>query len=224
MPDRAKPTQVAKDLGIRPQIIYGLIKRGKVKTFDNPAGGTALVDVADVKIAVSRMGHRGPRKDKPKRGQGLGGGIKRGTIITAPRAPIKGAFAREDGGGKSVRTVTDGTMNLVWLSDGTIETVWPTDSLRDAIQNGRAKIETPASLLGVLMYQWDHDDKKELAESLRQWAIENSVGFYPIETAHDLMKEEQEAEGKSDEKPVEIEVELGPDGVDVAKVLAEAGA
>jgi len=220
MPDRAKPTQVAKDLGFRPQIIYGLIKRGKIKTFDNPAGGTALVDVADTKIAISRMGHRGPRKDKPKKGQGLGSGIKRGTIITTGRAPLKGAFAREDAG-KSVRTVTDGTMNLVWLSDGTIETVWPTDSLREAIQNGRAKIETPASLLGTLMYQWDHDGKAELAESLRQWAIENSVGFYPIETQHDLMKEEHEAEGPK--PPVVVEVELTEGGIDVAKVLAEAG-
>jgi hypothetical protein len=220
MPDRAKPTQVAKDLGVRPQIIYGLIKRGKIKTFDNPAGGTALVDVADTKIAISRMGHRGPRKDKPKKGQGLGGGIKRGTIVSTARYPTKGAFAREGREGRSVRTVTDGTMNLVWLSDGTIETVWPTDSLREAVTNGRAKIETPASILGTIMYQWDHDGKAELAESLRQWAIENSVGFYPIETQHDLMKEEQEAEGP---KKVEVEVELTEGGIDVAKVLAEAG-
>ena len=223
MAERAKPTQVAKDLGIRPQIIYGLIKRGKIKTFDNPAGGPALVDVADTKIAVSRMGHRGPRKEKAKKGtSGLPGGLKRGSIISTGRAPIKGAFAREGGGGKSVRTVTDGTSNIVWLSDGTVETVWPTDSLREAITSGRARIETPASLLGVLMYQWDHEDKKELAESLRQWAIENSVGFYPIETTHDLMTEEAEAE--QGPKPQEwIEVELGDEGVDVAKVLGETG-
>lgn len=214
MAERIKPVEAAKKLGIPPQRVYNLIKQGRVKTFPNPNGKVALVDFGEVKIVLSQVRQRGPRKEKVKAG-GIRG-LKRGSIISHDQSPVKGAFSRPDGGNKSVRAVVDSTMHLVWLSDGTIETAWGTENLADKIQKGSAKIEHPHSLLGVLMYQWDHDGQAELAESLRKWAVENEVGFLPISTPHNFMEEEQE---EAPPKPTEwVEVELGPEGIDLNKV------
>jgi hypothetical protein len=221
MAERMKPVEAAKRLNVAPQRVYNLIKQGRVKTFSNPAGKVALVDLGEVKIVLGNVKQRGPRKEKTGV-KGLPRGLTRGSIISHDSAPIKGAFARPYGGNRSVRSVVDATSHLVWLSDGTIETIWGTESLTEKIQNGHAKIEHPHSLLGVIMYQWDHEGKEVLAESLRQWAIENGVGFLPISTPHHLMEEEA-AEAEAEKPPIMVEVELTDEGIDVEKVLGKVG-
>jgi hypothetical protein len=110
-------------------------------------------------------------------------------------------------------------MNLVWLSDGTIETVWPTDSLQEALTSGRARIESPPALLGMIMYQWEQDGQSAAAEELKDWLVEKGIGFYPIHTPHDLLNEDKAIEEES--KPEEqhwVEVELTEEGIDLSKV------
>ena len=148
MAERIKPVEAAKKLGIPPQRVYNLIKQGRVKTFPNPNGKVALVDFGEVKIVLNQVKQRGPRKEKALRGSRPPAGVRRGSILSNDRFPIKGAFQRPDGGSKSVRVVTDpgrGEGTLIWLSDGTIETVWGTESLADKLQKGSTKIEDPAA-------------------------------------------------------------------------------
>lgn len=207
MAERIKPVEAAKRLGTPPQRIYNLIKQGRVKTFANPNGKVALVDFAEVKMVLGQVKTRGPKGTKTK--GVLPRGLARGAIITSPKAPIKGAFARPDGGGKHVRTVVDATSNIVWLSDGSIETIWPTDSLSEALKSGRARIETPAAVLGLILYQWRHDGLELLANELAEWLVDKGVGFYPITTPHDFMTEDNVE--PPPHKYKEVEVELGVD-------------
>lgn len=176
MAERAKPTQVAKDLGIRPQIIYGLIKRNKIATFPNPGGGPDLVDVAETRIMVSRMHQRGPRKERAKVGNKAPAGIFRGAIVSHDRKP----------GGKGSRRiaqVTDagkGEGTLVWGTDGKRDLFWGTESLAERLKKGTTKIESVPSLLGMIMFQWEQKGHADYAARLVQWCIDNGVKFIPI--------------------------------------------
>lgn len=215
MADRIKPVEAAKRLNTAPQRIYNLIKQGRVKTFPNPSGKVALVDFSEVKMVLAQVKQRGPRKEKSAR-TGLPRGLKRGSIISQDRFPTKGAFARPDGGGKSVRTVTDATSQLVWLSDGTVETTWGTERLAKKLQDGTAHIESVPALLGMIIYQWKQEGNHVAANDLESWLVEKGIGYFPIETPHKMMEEEEE---NLPPKPTEwVEVELTEEGIDMNKV------
>lgn len=225
MADRVKPVEAAKRLGTPPQRIYNLIKQGRVKTFPNPNGKVALVDFGEVKIVLSQVNTRGPRKEKALRGSRPPGGIRRGTILSNDRFPVKGAFRRSDGGPKSVRTVTDpgrGEGTLVWLSDGSIETFWGTESLADKLQKGSTHIEDPAALLGMVVFNWRNSGDAEdarTADRLEEMLTACDIPYQAIKIGTKPHEEDEAAEPVPEH--IEVEVELTDEGIDVAKVFAE---
>jgi hypothetical protein len=226
--DRIKPVEAAKRLGVPPQRVYNLIKQGRVKTFAPPAGGkVALVDFGEVKIVMSQVKQRGPKKERLAKGSRPPGGIRRGTILTNDRFPIKGAFRRPDGGGKSVRVVTDpgrGEGTLVWLSDGTVETFWGTESLAQKLQNKTAQIEDPAALLGMVVFNWrnsSHEEDRRVADRLEELLIGFEIPYQPIHIG--MKPHDDEEEEEKPNAPVEVEVELTEEGIDVSKVFPPQG-
>lgn len=170
MAERATPVQVAKQLNIRPQIVYGLIKRGKIATFPNPAGKADLVDVQETKIVVSRMHTRGPRKERASRvGRSP---VRRGQILSQDRFP----------GGRGSRRITQvtdpgkGEGTLIWGTDGRKDTFWGTESLAQRLLKRTTRIEHTGALLGMILFQWrELDETPELADSLEAWCRENGV-------------------------------------------------
>lgn len=222
MSDRMKPVEAAKKLGIPPQRVYNLIKQGRVKTFSNPSGGkVALIDFSEVKIVLASVRQRGPRKEKGKGGTALPG-LRRGSIVTHDKFPIKGAFARPDGGNKSVRVVTHVPQSeagtLVWLSDGTIDTHWGVESLADKLQKHTAQIERPEALLGMVVFSWRTSEKEEernWADQLESLLTANGLPYHPI-TAGKYHEEEPEEEPEAKQKVIEVEIPEG--GLDLSKI------
>lgn len=202
MADRAKPTEVAKTLGIRPQIIYGLIKRNKIATFPNPAGGPDLVDVAETRIVTSRMKQRGPRKERTRTGGKPPIGIYRGTILSHDRKP----------GGKGSRRiaqVTDagkGEGSLVWGTDGKQDLFWGTESLAERLKKGTTKIESIPSLLGMIMFQWTQKGHEDKAIALQEWCNGNGVKFIPI-TDEERLHADKDEPGSDDPGDADTEAE-----------------
>ena len=203
MAERMKPVEFAKTMNIRPQIVYGLIKRGKIHTYENPGGGPDLIDPGEARIIVSRMHTRGPRKAKAS--QKGSSPVRRGQIVSHDRYPVKGAFARPDGGGKSVRVVTDpgrGEGSIVWLSDGTIDTFWGTESLAQKLQSHSAQIEHPDALLGMIAFQWrQSEETKELADKLETWAEAEGIPYKAIHVGSARPSEEDEEQEGGPEGP-----------------------
>jgi len=196
MADRATPVQVAKTLNIRPQIIYGLIKRGKVATFPNPNGKADLVDVAETRIVVSRMSVRGPRKEKAARtGRSP---VKRGQILSRDKFPVRGVFGRKFGGGRSIEQVIDpgqGEGTLAWTTDGMREKFWETETLAGRLKREEVRIEHIGSLLGMIMFQWrELEDEPALADSLEQWCKDNGVITVPLKETEEKEHDDQEGE------------------------------
>lgn len=222
MADRMKPVEAAKKLNIPPQRVYNLIKQGRIKTFPNPSGKVALVDFGEVKIILSQVKQRGPRKEKGRGGSALPG-IRRGSILTHDKFPVKGAFARPDGGGKSVRTVTETprvNSTLVWLSDGTIETFWSVESLSEKLQKHSAQIEHPDALLGMIAFQWRQaEETSAWAEKLETFLRTEEIPYKAINvgTKH---QEEEEEEQKDDKEGSQHwkEIEIPEEGLDLSKV------
>lgn len=182
MADRIKPVALAKELNIRPQIIYGLIKRGKIHTYDNPAGGPALIDPSEARIIVSRMHVRGPHKEKRTASSRPPKGIVRGSILSHERAPTQGPYARP-AGPRRIWQITDpgqGSGSVVWGADGARGIVWSSDGLADKLKAGVASIENVPALLGMIAFQWQEEGSAELAKALQEWCVINGVLFHPM--------------------------------------------
>lgn len=198
MAERDTPVKVAKSLNIRPQIIYGLIKRGKIATFPNPTGKADLVDVQETKIVVSRMHTRGPRAAKAARtGRSP---VRRGQIVSQDRFP-------NSRGSRRIIQVTDpgqGEGTLVWGTDGRKDVFWGTESLAQRLLKGTTKIEHIGSLLGMIMFQWREEGLNELADNLKTWCTENGVITAPLketeEHEHDDAPSEDGQVGSSSEE------------------------
>ena|SRR5688500_3267266 len=161
MPNRATPTAVAKELGIRPQIIYGLIKRHKVKAFgEHPV----MVDPGEVKMVLKTTKTRVPKEKrsasraKVQPGQILSWdkGGKRGSRV----AVVTGVARSED---------PDGT-DFVLMHDGTRAVdAFSTEDLGTRLTKGTTKLENIPAILGMVIFQWTRSGELDKASALDEF-------------------------------------------------------
>jgi len=177
---RMTPVQAAKELGIRPQLVYGFIKHGRIKTFSNPAGKTDHVDLKEVEMVAKGVKHHRP-KDSSGKPVRRSAGVSRGTLISS-----HGRFATKsgpvaDGRPHRVRVVSgmeviDGNPYVyVRDADGRPVMMYEEDHLASQIAKRQCHIESPAALLGVLAFHWEAQDRQDLAGALRMWCEVNGV-------------------------------------------------
>jgi hypothetical protein len=76
------PVQAAKVVGIRPQMIYGFIKHGRVKTYSNPDGKTALVDLDEVKAIGGGVRHHRPKDPTTGKPVKVTASVKKGDVLS----------------------------------------------------------------------------------------------------------------------------------------------
>jgi hypothetical protein len=188
MPNRMTPVQAAKELGIRPQLVYGFIKHNRVGTFPSTTGKAALVDLDEVKrVATQVRPHRPKGSDgKPIRRVP---GVDRGTILSS-HGFLKGAN-KQRARPHRVEVVTalvhndEGDVSLVITQTGenTLPMYWEAERLADRIKSGACQIEGIGSLLGVIMHSWIATGFPELAAGLSMWCEVNDIDFEEIQAS-----------------------------------------
>ena len=183
MANRITPVEAARQLGVRPQLVYGMIKHGRLRTYNNPDGKTALVELAEVKGALGNVRHHRPKDEQGR--TTVPQGVRKGTLLSyhghmpTERAPkphrvvaVQEVVKGEDGEPALVRTVR---------GDGELAVVYEVGRLAEALSKNRCSIEAPGNVLGVVMYHWVHSEQPELAASLQLWCEANGVEFATVQ-------------------------------------------
>lgn len=176
---RVTPVEAAKALGIRPQMVYGFIKHGRIKTFSNPSGKTDHVDLKEVEAVAKGVKHHVP-KDASGKPIKRRAGVSRGTLLSS-HAHFRGETRDRPHRVSVVREVGDlgGELDnsYVWTmdADGVPRLMYEEDTLAQMLLKKQCHIESPESLLGVLAFHWETAERPDLAGSLRMWAEVNGI-------------------------------------------------
>lgn len=186
--ERVTPVEAAKRLGIRPQMVYGFIKHGRIRTFSNPSGKTDLVEYKEVESVAKGVKHHRPKgpDGKPIK---RSAGVRTGTLIS--RHGQNPRMSRDPRHRVNVVTGThrsdegDEYVNYAHIrEDGSPwEFFWEGDELAQALAKGQCRIETPEALLAAVMFHWTHNEQPELAQALQLFAEVNGLDVPVIEEA-----------------------------------------
>ena len=177
------PVQAAHELGIRPQLVYGFIKHGRVKTYTNPSGKTGYVELAEVASIVKSMKHHAERDSSGKRVR-QSAPVERGSILSH-HGHMKGEVRARPHRISAVKEITQSAeddTNYVWTvdPDGRPKIMYEEDNLAQSLLKHQCHIESPAALLGVLMFHWNVQGQEDIASSLRTWCETNGQAFTTV--------------------------------------------
>lgn len=203
MADPRPASAVAKECGLYLGQIYAYYNKGLIKNYlegGYPTGKGMKVDIDEVREAMSMTKKKGPRKPK-----GMGAGtrtkakgpdgesvaatpkarkLKAGTIVSYENGrPLNGTSGKKPS--YTVAQVMAATGKLTYLDDGNhhrhysgVELnsiVFGTERLSQMLAKGVAHIERPASLLGMVMFQFIVEGNMKLAGSLEKWVEANGL-------------------------------------------------
>jgi len=177
---RMTPVEAAKALGIRPQMVYGFIKHGRIKTFTNPSGKADHVDLKEVESVAKGVRHHVP-KDSSGKPVRRSSGVSRGTLLSSHAHFATKAGPVQDGRPHRVRVVSgvdqvdENSYVFVRDAEGRAVMMYEEDHLASQIAKKQCHIESAASLLGVLMFHWESTGRPDLAGGLRAWCAVNEV-------------------------------------------------
>jgi hypothetical protein len=181
--------QLAHELGVRPQIIYGYIKHGRVKTYPNDAGKAALVDANEVEAVLKSVRHRDPNAEKSPSGRTVHRSpVKRGDILSWDKKP-DGRTGRRVANVSRVIKDDEGSDSIVYLHDGTREIVWQTATLSERLRKGYTTLENVPALLGMIIFQLKGGDEAQQAEAA---LIEGFLQGNDIHYTHFVVEHEPE--------------------------------
>lgn len=195
MGNKLTPVQAAKELDIRPQIVYGFIRAHRARTYDNPGGKTQLVDLDEIRSLTGNVRHhreKDPSTGKPKRR--VEPKLRTGTIIDM-HAFHKG-FDKEEHTPHRPKAVTGMVSNdagepslvITTTGDKTLPMYWEVETLSERIAKGACHIESPENMLAVIMFHWVHNEAPELAASLDGWIQENGLTVPTITEVENVAK------------------------------------
>jgi hypothetical protein len=156
--------KLAKELGVRPQQIYGLIRKGRVNSWDNKAG-KVVVGREEVTNALRNPLKRGPKTDKTTSYdvEGVGPPVKVGNVVT---------WRTQDGVRVAQVRSYEAPFNYMQDLWGK-QLFFRNHSLKKRLEEGVAKIENPLELLSMLVFQFQKDGDSELAARLAEWVAMN---------------------------------------------------
>jgi hypothetical protein len=153
------PVKLAKELGIRPQLIYSLIKRGKVQTVQGEKSLEVYPDeVEKVLMSPQKRGKpKGTKSQSSSRKQAA-----KGKTVSWNWQPRGGRrFGRVDevepGDGLATITVLDNGDKMTLSSE----------NLYKGIKGGRYRIENPESLMAEVIMYYSQSGQNGKAEALR---------------------------------------------------------
>lgn len=210
--------EVARELGIYLGQLYGWEKKGLNIHHEAPANAKSKsktwVSLSEAQTHAANIKHKGPRATNAD-GTRSAKGPRPKSVKVEKRAKVKagdivswdrGHMPDYDSKGHSVAQVTGQTGRIVHLegqlSHGSHNFVFTTESLAHRMAAGLVKLETPESVLGMVLLQWIRDSQDALAISLGEWADANGVEVVVPELVESLAEEveytEEEAVGDDD--------------------------
>jgi hypothetical protein len=159
------PMQLAKKLGVRPQALYGLIRRGKIKSKE--VGGKIFVD-EDEATNVLRYSQRPPKQEGDEDGDAAKRRVERdtptGTILgyqVNPSSPHTRRHIQMQQVGRNLIKAHDTAGHRIDYIR--------TDRWEELMKNRKLIVEGPETLLHMVAYQLDLKGEEEAAASLRAW-------------------------------------------------------
>lgn len=153
------PMKLAEKLGVRPQLIYGMIRRERIST--KVFSGKTYVSEAVMTRAV--LHRRQVRKKKIKPGEI--DPTEEGSIVSWDVDPT---------GERRVLQVQSAREHLATLKDTKGRTVeLRTGGLSQRIKEGQIAIEEPWALLEMVAKQWELQSQPHLYVSLSEWIEAN---------------------------------------------------
>jgi hypothetical protein len=170
--EEVSPMALAKELGVRPQQIYMLIRKGRINTWEN-AAGRKVVGREEVTNVLKTPQKRGRKTSKAT-----------ALDIGEASAPVRvGDIASwRTPGGVRIAQVTAQDAPFNWMQDLWGQQIsFRNHSLAKRIAEGVAKIERPAELLRMVVKQLQQDDETELADELQAWMSRNGSELARVE-------------------------------------------
>lgn len=191
-PSDIKPgAEVARELGIYLGQLYGWERKGLNIHHTAPANAKSKsktwVSLSEAQAFAGTIKHKAPKHHAD--GTEVPKGPKAKSVKAPTRAKVKagdivswdrGHVPGYDEKGHSVAVVTGQTGRIVHLEGqlplrGGHNFVFTTESLAHRMAKGLVKLETPESVLGMVVLQWIRDAEDDLAISLASWADANGV-------------------------------------------------
>jgi hypothetical protein len=172
--EEVSPMKLAAELGVRPQVIYALVRKQRVNSWQNKAGKT-VVGREEVTNVLKNPQKRGPKTGKATAYdvEGTESPVRVGDVVT---------WRTPDGVRVSQVKSQDPPFNFLQDLWGK-QVFFRNHSLAKRIADGVAKVERPVELLRMVAWQVALE-KPELATELLEWVNRH--------------KEELDAEGQAD--------------------------
>lgn len=172
---QVSPMALAKELGLRPQVLYGLIRQDRLKAYENDAGKTVVYRDAALRV-LGAMRHR--RTSEEMATGEVSSPLKQGQIASYA------TYGRRPGSKQTelyrqVVQVNGTSEYFTEFRDLRSQlTEFQHQSLRQLIEKGQLSIENPWELLKMVAHQWRLEGRSEQAEELGAfiWSLWSQFG------------------------------------------------
>jgi hypothetical protein len=163
--ERKTPVLLAKDLGVRPQLIYGLIRQKRIHAYGEKP---QMVDVAEVKAVLKGVKHREPKEVRlgrqPSRGTVLGHRTKNGVRHDV----VVGAILPSEGDSSDYM----GLLHTKGANGRRDQFIYDAQTIAKMVKDKTFHIESPNGLLGMVVYHLRENGQTEKAEALYKFSEE----------------------------------------------------
>ncbi len=161
--ERKTPVLLARDLGIRPQLIYGLIRQKRIHAYGEKP---QMVDVAEVKAVLKEVKHREPKEAKvgrqPSRGTVFGRRTKSGVIR---HDVVTGAVLPQEGDPSDYT----GLLHTRGANGKRADSIYDAAYIAKAVKERTFHIESPNGLLGMVIYHFRANGQEDKATALQEF-------------------------------------------------------
>jgi hypothetical protein len=159
--EEVSPMVLAKELGVRPQQLYGLIRKHRINSWTNAAGKT-VVGREEATSAIKNPLKRGPKSTKP-------GGTEADQEVPSP-VRVGDVVTWRTQTGVRINQVKSQEAPFNYMQDLNGDQVFfRSHTLKKRLEEGVAHIERPVALLEMVAWQLQQDGKDEVASSLIGW-------------------------------------------------------
>ena len=172
--EEISPMKLAAELGVRPQQIYGLVRKGRINSWIGKNGKT-VIGREEATNVLSSPQKRGPKTDKTTMHdvEGVRSPVKVGDVVS---------WRTRDGVRVAQVTKKDPPFN--WMKDWRGEQVFfRNHTLAKRLSDGVAHVERPRELLNMIAWQFRESGDSELATRLEAWVASNTERISHVEVS-----------------------------------------
>jgi hypothetical protein len=179
------PMKLAKELEVRPQILYGLIRKGRIRSVDRMDGDPKKTYVyrSDVLRVLGALRHRRPKGE-------VTSSDEEGMTLASPLQKGQAAswVTYGSGEGNSKYRVFRQVVGVIGSDEyftsfqsfkSDYRMTFRNHTVQQMLESGMMRIEEPQTVVEIAIAAYESTGQTELAESLRQWLSASA----PVERA-----------------------------------------